>query len=98
MLLNLRHAALLAALAGSLMAPCSSAYGADHLPSWSEGAAKQSIMSFVDRVTKPGGPDFVPVTERIATFDNDGTLWGEQPMYFQLAFAIDRVKARRIPV
>ena len=93
MLLNLRHAALLAALAGSLMAPCSSAYGADHLPSWSEGAAKQSIMSFVDRVTKPGGPDFVPVTERIATFDNDGTLWGEQPMYFQLAFALDRVKA-----
>jgi phosphoglycolate phosphatase-like HAD superfamily hydrolase len=63
------------------------------LPSWSEGPAKQAIMAFVDRVTSEGGPDFVPAAERIATFDNDGTLWSEQPIYFQLAFALDRVKA-----
>ncbi|MFO1305519.1 MAG: HAD family hydrolase [Burkholderiales bacterium] len=50
-------------------------------------------MTFVDKVTKPGSPDFVPEAERIATFDNDGTLWAEQPMYFQLLFALDRVKA-----
>jgi phosphoglycolate phosphatase-like HAD superfamily hydrolase len=75
-----------------LLAPTSSASGADHLPSWNEGAAKQSIVSFVEKVTKQGGPDFVPVAERIATFDNDGCLWAEQPMYFQLAFALDRVK------
>ncbi|MGH8513337.1 MAG: HAD family hydrolase [Gammaproteobacteria bacterium] len=66
---------------------------ADPLPSWNEGTAKKSIMEFVARVTKQGGPDFVPPAERIATFDNDGTLWSEQPLYFQLLFAIDRVKA-----
>jgi len=65
----------------------------DPLPSWNEGATKQSIVDFVTRVTDEGGPDFVPVAERIATFDNDGTLWAEQPMYFQLFFAIDRVNA-----
>jgi phosphoglycolate phosphatase-like HAD superfamily hydrolase len=65
----------------------------DPLPSWNEGAAKQAIVEFVDAVTQEGGPDFVPVAERIATFDNDGTLWAEQPIYFQLAFALDRVKA-----
>ncbi len=65
----------------------------DPLPSWNEGAAKQSIVDFVARVTDEAGPDFVPASERIATFDNDGTLWAEQPMYFQLFFAIDRVKA-----
>src|SRR6185312_3327795 len=65
----------------------------DPLPSWNDGAVKKSITDFVARVTKPGGPDFVPVPERIATFDNDGTLWCEQPIYFQLAFAFDRVKA-----
>ncbi len=65
----------------------------DPLPSWNEGAAKSSIVDFVERVTDEAGPDFVPVAERIATFDNDGTLWAEQPMYFQLFFAIDRVKA-----
>jgi len=63
------------------------------LPSWNDGAAKKAIIAFVERVTKPGSSDFVPVPERIATFDNDGTLWAEQPMYFQLAFALDRVKA-----
>jgi phosphoserine phosphatase len=64
----------------------------DPLPSWNDGPAKKSIVEFVAKVTKPGSPDFVPVPERIATFDNDGTLWCEQPMYFQLFFALDRVK------
>ena len=65
----------------------------DPLPSWNDGATKKSITDFVARVTTPGGPDFVPVEQRIATFDNDGTLWCEQPVYFQVAFAFDRVKA-----
>jgi phosphoglycolate phosphatase-like HAD superfamily hydrolase len=64
----------------------------DPLPSWNEGATKQAITAFVARVTTEGGPDFVPVDQRIATFDNDGTLWIEQPMYVQLAFILDRVK------
>jgi len=64
----------------------------DPLPSWNDGAAKQSIISFVNRVTAEGSPDFVPVAERIATFDNDGTLWSEQPMYFQAFFIFDRIK------
>ena len=63
------------------------------MPSWNEGATKSSILDFVARVTTQGGPFFVPVDQRIATFDNDGTLWVEQPMYIQLAFALDRVKA-----
>ena len=66
---------------------------ADPLPSWNEGATKKSITDFVARVTTQGGPDFVPPDQRIATFDNDGTLWIEQPMYVQLAFILDRVKA-----
>jgi hypothetical protein len=65
----------------------------DPLPSWSEGASKTSIVAFVKAATEAGGKDFVPPAERIAVFDNDGTLWSEQPMYFQLAFALDRVKA-----
>src|SRR5271155_862750 len=65
----------------------------DRLPSWNDGASKRAITDFVARVTRSGGPDFVPVAERIATFDNDGTLWVEHPMYVQLAFALDRVKA-----
>ena len=65
----------------------------DPLPLWNDGPAKQSITAFVEKVTKPGSPDFVPPAERIATFDNDGTLWAEQPMYFQLIFGLDRVKA-----
>jgi hypothetical protein len=65
----------------------------DPLPSWNDGAAKQSIVEFVAKVTKSGSPDFVPPAERIATFDNDGTLWAEQPMYFQLLFALHRVAA-----
>jgi hypothetical protein len=66
--------------------------GGDPLPSWNETASKKAIVTFVERVTKQGSPDFVPEAERIATFDNDGTLWAEQPMYFQLLFALDRVK------
>ena len=69
------------------------AHAADSLPSWNDGAAKKSVVEFVAKVTKEGGPDFVPPAERIAVFDNDGTLWAEQPMYFQLFFALDRVKA-----
>jgi len=65
----------------------------DPLPSWNEGATKQSIIDFVNAVTEEGGPNYVAPAERIATFDNDGTLWAEQPAYFQLLFAIDRVKA-----
>jgi hypothetical protein len=65
----------------------------DPLPSWSDTAPKKAIVSFVEKVTKNGSPDFVLPAERIATFDNDGCLWAEQPMYFQLLFALDRVKA-----
>ena len=66
---------------------------ADPLPSWNETASKKAIVAFVGRVTKEGGPDFVTPAERIATFDNDGTLWSEKPVPFQLMFALDRVKA-----
>jgi phosphoglycolate phosphatase-like HAD superfamily hydrolase len=66
---------------------------ADPLPSWNEGPSKQAIVTFVEKVTKEGSTEFVPVAERIAVFDNDGTLWAEQPMYFQFFFAMDRVKA-----
>src|ERR1700733_12112227 len=65
----------------------------DPLASWNEGATKKSILDFVARVTQVGGVDYVAPEERIATFDNDGTLWSEQPYYFQVAFALDRVKA-----
>ena len=64
----------------------------DPLPSWNNGPTKSAIMQFVKSVTKKGGPNFVPPAERIATFDNDGTLWSEQPIA-QLIFALDRVKA-----
>ncbi|MGB5296389.1 MAG: HAD family hydrolase [Thermoanaerobaculia bacterium] len=67
--------------------------GADPLPSWGDSAAKDAIVDFVSRVTDPASPDFVPAAERLATFDNDGTLWSEKPLYFQLLFAMDRVKA-----
>jgi len=64
----------------------------DPLPSWNEGASKEAMTQFVEDVTTAGGAAFVPPSERIAVFDNDGTLWAEQPLYFQLAFALDRVK------
>ena len=63
----------------------------DWLPSWNEGPAKMAILSFVDKVTKDGSPDFVPPAQRIATFDNDGTLWAEQPMYTQFLFALHSI-------
>jgi phosphoglycolate phosphatase-like HAD superfamily hydrolase len=63
------------------------------LPSWNDGPVKQAIIQFVAKVTKKGGPDYVAPAERIATFDNDGTLWAEQPLYFQFLFALARVKA-----
>ena len=65
----------------------------DPLPSWNDCPAKQAIIAFVEKVTKEGSPDFVKPELRIATFDNDGTLWCEQPMYFQVLFAFDRIKA-----
>ena len=74
-----------------LLAPLT-ARAEDPLPSWNEGAAKAAILDYVARVTAENGPDFVPVPERIAVFDNDGTLWPENPMPFQLAFAFDEVK------
>jgi phosphoglycolate phosphatase-like HAD superfamily hydrolase len=67
--------------------------GSDPLPSWNEGSTKQSILDFVRGVTTAGEPHFVKAEERIAVFDNDGTLWSEQPSYFQLEFAFDRMKA-----
>ena len=69
------------------------ARAADWLPSWSEGASKARIVEFVQAVTDPTSKQYLPPAERIAVFDNDGTLWSEQPMYFQLAFILDRVKA-----
>jgi hypothetical protein len=68
-------------------------WAADPLPAWNEGPAKQSIVAFVEKVTNPRSADFVPPVERIAVFDNDGTLWAEQPVYTQLSFALDRVRA-----
>jgi haloacid dehalogenase-like hydrolase len=65
---------------------------ADPLPSWNDGPARSAVLDFVARVTAPGSPDFVPEAERVAVFDNDGTLWAELPLYFQLAFAIDRAR------
>ena len=69
------------------------AVAADPLPSWNDGPTKQGILSFVEKVTQEGSPSFVPVPERIATFDNDGTLWCETPVPVQVYFALDRVKA-----
>jgi phosphoglycolate phosphatase-like HAD superfamily hydrolase len=80
-------------VASALALAAAPAAAQDPLPSWSDGATKKAIVEFVNKVTKTGGPDFVPPAQRIATFDNDGTLWAEQPAYFQLAFALDRVKA-----
>ena len=78
---------------GDYAAPPAVDSAADPLPSWNEGDARAAILDFVSRVTDEGGAEFVPEPERIAVFDNDGTLWSEQPAYFQLFFAIDRVKA-----
>jgi hypothetical protein len=84
---------LIAPLAAAVLTVSVQVHAADPLPSWNDGLAKKAIVDFVAKVTKESSPDFVPVPERIATFDNDGTLWVEQPMYSQLFFALDRVKA-----
>jgi len=70
----------------------SEVFAYDPLPSWNDDSSKKAIVDFVTKTTTEGTADFIPVADRIACFDNDGTLWSEQPMYFQLAFAIDRVK------
>jgi phosphoserine phosphatase len=75
------------------LASCAPATESDPLPSWNDGAAKTNILTFVQQVTDSTNAGFVSISERIAVFDNDGTLWAEQPMYFQLAFAMDRVQA-----
>jgi hypothetical protein len=77
----------------ALLLLANAAIAADPLPSWNDIAPKKAVIAFVEKVTKPGSPDFVPPAERIATFDNDGTLWCEQPVPVQLYFALDRVKA-----
>jgi phosphoglycolate phosphatase-like HAD superfamily hydrolase len=84
-----------AAAAGiALLVALAPAHGqADALPSWNDGPAKQAIISFIADVTREGAPTHIPPAERIAVFDNDGTLWAEKPVYFQLLFAIDRVRA-----
>src|SRR5881397_3079331 len=81
------------ALLAIVIAGLTTAYAQDPLSSWNDGPTKQAIVAFVAKVSKEGSPDFVPPAERISTFDNDGTLWAEQPIYFQFAFAIDRVKS-----
>lgn len=83
--------ACLAALM-SVLAGCAQT-ASDPLPSWNDGVAKQDIVTFVARVTEAGSPDYVPPAERIAVFDNDGTLWAEQPLYFQTFFIFDRIRA-----
>jgi phosphoglycolate phosphatase-like HAD superfamily hydrolase len=87
-----RRQMLVAALVVGALCFCGAALAqSDPLPSWNDGAVKKSIVDFVARVTTPGA-DFVPAEQRIATFDNDGTLWCEQPVYFQVAFAFDEIK------
>ena len=80
-------------LLAAIVFPVVAAQAADPLPSWNDGPTKQAIVDFVQKVTDKGGSDYVPPADRIAVFDNDGTLWAEKPVYFQLLFAIDRVKA-----
>jgi phosphoserine phosphatase len=87
---------LLNAIIVTVVSAAGLAQAADPLPSWNDGAARQAIIDFVTRTTTPGSPDFVHIAERIAVFDNDGTLWPENPVPFQLAFVIDELK-RRLP-
>ncbi len=93
--MRIRHGKnlLVVGLAGVLAFTATLAAAADPLPSWKDTAPKKAIVAFVAQVTREGSADFVPPVERVAVFDNDGTLWAEQPMYFQLLFALDRVKA-----
>lgn len=89
---------VVAAAAGSLLAlmmvpPLAPAMASELLPSWRDGATRARILDFIASVSREGGETYVPPEERIAVFDNDGTLWSEQPMYVQLAFAIERARA-----
>ncbi|MFG1364187.1 HAD family hydrolase [Xanthobacter versatilis] len=92
MILPLTRRFLVMALLALVAVPLAHAQ-TDPLPSWNQGATKAAIVDFVARISRDGGPDFVPVEDRIAVFDNDGTLWSEQPAYFQAAFAFDRIRA-----
>ncbi len=80
-------------VAAVVLAGCASVPATDPLPSWNEGATKAAIVKLVSDTTRGGSPDFVPPPERIATFDNDGTLWTEHPMYVEVLFTLDRIKA-----
>ena len=70
-----------------------SVFAQNLLPSWNDGPSKQAVLSFIEKTTAKDSPDFVPVSQRIAVFDNDGTLWSEQPIYVQISFTFDRIKA-----
>ncbi|MFZ4286422.1 HAD family hydrolase [Variovorax sp. HJSM1_2] len=83
---------LLAAATAFLATTVTPVFAADPLPSWNDTGPKKAIVAFVEKVSTQGSADFVPLPERIATFDNDGTLWSEQPVYFQFAFVIERIK------
>jgi phosphoglycolate phosphatase-like HAD superfamily hydrolase len=85
-------ASVVAVLIATLSFAAQPARAQDPLPSWNDTGPKKAIIAFVAKVTKEGSADFVPPTQRIATFDNDGTLWPEQPMYFQFEFAVDRIR------
>src|SRR5215510_7618906 len=89
----LGRVALIGCTTVALTGAATTARADEPLPSWNDGPAKKAIVEFVGKVTMEGGADFVPPAERIAVFDNDGTLWAEQPIYFQVQFALDRVKA-----
>ncbi len=85
---------LLRLISAAVLCGTFSAAGADPLPSWAETETKSAIVDFVERVTDPASPDYVTPADRIATFDNDGNLWAEQPVYFQLIYALDRLRER----
>lgn len=87
-----RHPTRSLLVAAPLVAAAAVASAADPLPSWNEGVSKRAIVEFVDRVTREASADYIAPRERIAVFDNDGTLWAEQPIYFQAAFALDRIR------
>src|SRR5208283_4456254 len=86
-------AALVLGAAAGLSAAAPAAAQTDPLPSWNDGPAKDAILKFVRATTDPSSPDLVPPEERIATFDQDGTLWVEHPMYTQVVYCLDRVPA-----
>jgi hypothetical protein len=89
----MRQQALALILSFAVVVAGTALHAAEPLPSWQDGNAKAAIIDFVEQVSQEGGPHYVPPADRIAVFDNDGTLWSEKPIYFQLLFAIDRVKA-----